>query len=170
MRLPRHALATAAALLCGCAGLQHSMTVRGGRPDPRPLTGPTAIANGREPGREAGDELPRPEASGTTLPTAAAERRVCRRSAWPRGYIAVAYVAGAQDCPAAKTRDDDYPVAILVAYTGRGVGAALDVCADQHVPGGWSVDTEAGGTEQCPGAARTGRDGGATTKRIRRIR
>lgn len=109
-------------------------------------------------------ELPGPGA-GTRR---AGDRQVCRTSAPPRGWIAVAYVSSAGQCPARSGADSIATAAVLTHYADESVGMELDVCADQVIPGGWAiVRDEAADVGRCPGATR---GEGPTTKRIRRVR
>lgn len=99
------------------------------------------------------------------------ERRVCRTGGAPRGWIAVDYVSGSDECPARARRrgaDSAATVAIVVRYDAWPRGTVLEVCADQPVPLTWSYDTEAPAADpgRCPGAARGDRP---TTRRIRRV-
>ena len=173
----RHrSLLAAAALLAACSSLQPSGVRvrgdRGGAPDvPRLGGSPDGTAptlGGTTPGR--GD------LQGTAArPTTAATRRVCRGGAWPSGWIAVGYEAGAKDeCPKGGPKESaqdgatEAPrVAVLARYTGQPVGATLDVCADQHVPIDWLDVHEEADAGQCPGA---GPNGASATRRIRRAR
>jgi len=111
-----------------------------------PVGAPTAVA-----GREAGGV-----------------RRVCRTGSRPSGWIAVAYVtAGEGDCPAVARSDSSASVAVLTYYADLPLQAVLDVCADEPVPKGWTVDdTAADANDSCPGVARNG----TSTYRIRRVR
>jgi hypothetical protein len=96
-----------------------------------------------------------------------AERRVCRTGAWPPGWIAVAYVDAAGECPP-DPQGGVARAAILAEHRSRPVGTVLEVCADQPTPRGWEpgrvVADEWG---RCPGA---GRDGASATKQLRRVR
>lgn len=129
-----------------------------------PVTGPTRP--GAPPAVLPTGELPGP----TTGTRYADERRVCRTSGVPRGWIAVAYVddAGSQ-CPARTGADSLATSMVLTRYADRPRGTDLDVCADQRLPRGWErvmhEDTE--DATRCPGAAPEGK---STTRRIRRMR
>ena len=117
------------------------------------------------PGTPPGD-LPGP-GSGTRY---AEERRVCRTSGVPRGWIAVAYVEDAAgQCPARTGADSTATSMVLLRHTGWPRGTELDVCADQRTPGGWErvMHEDPADATRCPGAARGGEP---TTRRIRRYR
>jgi hypothetical protein len=150
-------------LVAGCAALQPAVSPRvATSPSTRPTIGDASPFDPtHDPGRT---DVP------PTVPraTGSAQRRICRTSAWPTGWIAVAYEAASGDeCPQ-KSGHDEHPVAILVRYAEQPRDATLDVCADQHVPYDWEdmriADADVG---QCPGAAS---NGGSATKRIRRVR
>ena len=117
----------------------------------------------RGPETPPGD-LPGP-ASGTRY---AAERRMCRTSGVPRGWVAVAYVQDAQ-CPARAGADSLATSMVLARHTGWPRGTELEVCADQRTPSGWERVPRADGVDAtaCPGAARAGEP---TTRVIRRYR
>jgi hypothetical protein len=100
------------------------------------------------------------------------ERRVCRTSTRPRGWIAVAYVSAPEQCPARAGADSAAAaatMAVITPYEDRPLGTVLDVCADEPRPTGWNpvFDESTEDTGSCPGA---GRGDGPTTRRIRRIR
>ncbi len=127
-----------------------------------PVTGPTRPEV--PPSVLPPGELPGP-GTGTRY---AGERRACRTSGVPRGWIAVAYVDGAgSQCPARTGVDSLATSMVLTRHSGLPRGAELDVCADQRLPRGWErvlhEDTE--DATACPGAAPEGQ---ATTRRIRR--
>lgn len=159
-------LAAAAALLTGCGAIS-AANVRGATP----RTG----VNGspREPVLQPALEPSRPDVPDATprFPTAAGasagQRRACRGTSQPRGWIAVAYESGS-DCPPAAGRTGEHRVAILVQYTELRPDATLDVCADQGVPRNWE-DVRVDGVDvgSCPGARK---DGGSATRRIRKMR
>lgn len=182
MRRPSRLQASALALVltgaAGCAALRPtSVGVRGGSGDgPRPRGGlpadaPAAgpAAPGRPPSPEPG-ALPGPR--GRPAPVRAtrhaSERRVCRAGGAPRGWIAVAYVSAAGECPARSGADSAATVAVIVRHAEWPRGAVLEVCADQRVPRAWVVDAQHAPEDpgRCPGAARAG---AATTKRLRRV-
>ncbi|HEX7980226.1 MAG TPA: hypothetical protein VF461_16570 [Gemmatimonadaceae bacterium] len=95
-------------------------------------------------------------------------RRSCRKGSRAAGWIAIAYVKGADgDCPGLAPRDSGATVAVLVYYANRPLDDVLDVCADERVPRGWTIDeTDADASDACPGAERKG----SSTVRIRRVR
>lgn len=124
---------------------------------------PTAPGDAGADGRARASD-PRVAAAGHT---SGEQRRVCRSGNRPRGWIAVAYVLGAGDCPLHVGRDTVYTAAVLTRYAGLPIGSLLDVCADEHVPAGWTreaPDPENVG-DSCPGSTR---NGGSATYRIRR--
>lgn len=130
----------------------------------RPLPVPGATQPEVPPSVLPPGELPGPS-TGTRY---AGERRACRTSGVPRGWIAVAYVDGAgSQCPARTGVDSLATSMVLTRHSGLPRGAELDVCADQRLPRGWErvlhEDTE--DATACPGAAPEGQ---STTRRIRR--
>jgi hypothetical protein len=130
---------------------------------------PQAGAPGTTPSPGTPDVGPQPGADRT--PRNADDRRICRSSTPPLGWIAVAYVSAPGQCPArvgADRTSRDATMAILTRYARFPIGAVLDVCADQPTPLNWTTVTDepADGADSCPGAVR---GGGSTTKRIRRI-
>ncbi|GLC23521.1 hypothetical protein [Roseisolibacter agri] len=128
---------------------------------PRQTGGPPADPRGPETPR---GDLPGP-ASGTRY---AAERRMCRTSGVPRGWVAVAYVEDSQ-CPARTGADSMATSMVLTRHTGWPRGTELEVCADQRTPSGWERVPREDGVDAtaCPGAARAGEP---TTRLIRRYR
>lgn len=161
-----HAVLAAAVLLSACGALGPTIRPRGGvtTPTSSPQVGATPIDPGRQPTADPGrTDTP----ASVARPTTAAERRVCRASAWPTGYVAVAYETAAGDeCPRG-AKDAERQVAVLHRFAGLPPSSELDVCADAHVPFGWytvGTPTEGG---PCPGAVA---NGGSATKRIRRLR
>lgn len=133
------------------------------RPGASPARAPGTPADPEWPTTPPGD-LPGP-ASGTRY---ADERRVCRTTSVPRGWIAVAYVSVPGQCPARDGADSLATSSVLARHAGRPRGALLDVCADQPTPSGWErVRDEVEGADRCPGAAPAG---SPTTRRIRRYR
>jgi hypothetical protein len=129
----------------------------GGAPGTRPSPGTPAVAE--QPGA-------------ARTPRNAADRRICRSSSPPLGWIAVAYVSAPGQCPqraGADSTSRDATMAILIRYTRLPIGAVLDVCADQPTPMAWTTVTDEPTDDDgsCPGAVR---GGGSTTKRIRRVR
>ena len=162
----------AGALLAGsvACGVVDSLRLRGGPPARGPVPQP-----GRMPGDLGGqpaDPMPRTPGTGATPGSAGdtrypGTRQVCRTSAPPRGWIAIAYVSGSGECPARRGADSVATAAVLVRYADHAVGTELDVCADQVVPQGWAMSRdEAADGDQCPGATR---GDGPTSKRIRRV-
>ncbi|HEY0778626.1 MAG TPA: hypothetical protein VGD56_11730 [Gemmatirosa sp.] len=96
------------------------------------------------------------------------ERRQCRTSGIPAGWIAVAYVAAPGDCaPRGVHADSTSNAALIVRYGPAPVGTRLDVCVDQPIPPQWSeaTDEAPGDPNACPGAASRDHD---TVRRIRR--
>jgi hypothetical protein len=172
MPLPYLRIAAAGLLVGAVAcGSVNSVRLRGRSPSgdlaPRPgtiagdLGGPTSEPTARTPDIGTMPDL----AGGSRYP---GSRQVCRASAVPRGWIAVAYVSSAGQCPARSGADSTATAAVLMRYADEALGMELDVCADQVIPRGWALAREeANDANQCPGAAR---DDKPTTKRIRRIR
>lgn len=173
--MPRPPVLLSALLLALGASACVSINVRSGReigpPTPfgqRPQT-PEGIDVGprapTDPTPAPGD-LPGPS-SGTRLPS---ERRVCRTSGVPRGWIVVDYVDALGECPARTGPDSSATAAVLARHAGMPRGAELEVCADQRIPRDWdlvrgeplSVDGA-----RCRGAAP---EGWPATKLIRRAR
>ena len=171
MRLSSLRFATAGLLAVAIAcGPLSSARVRGpstpGTMEPRPGTSPSDLGGwpADPPRTPTVGGLPGP-ATGTRN---AAERRVCRTSAVPRGWIAVAYVSGDGQCPARRGADSEATAAVLMRYADLSLGTVLEVCADQPLPEGWLVAREqVSDADRCPGAVR---DDGPTTKRIERRR
>jgi hypothetical protein len=170
--MTRSALAVTAAaiLLAGTAGCgivsSWQPHVRTSSSEPSlPRTGPSARPSPGAPGVR--------ERPGTSrAPHNVDDRRICRSSSTPRGWIAVAYVSAPEQCPARPGADSTAnaaSVAVLARYLGLPLGAVLDVCADQPTPNGWGMVTDepVDDATSCPGAVR---GGGSTTKRIRRNR
>jgi hypothetical protein len=129
----------------------------GGAPGTRPSPGTPDV--GVQPGADR-------------APRNADDRRICRSSSPPLGWIAVAYVSAPGQCPqraGADSTSRDATMAILTRYARFPSGAVLDVCADQPTPTAWTTVTDepSDGDASCPGAVR---GGGSTTKRIRRVR
>ena len=160
----RSSLALALALaLVGC-GSAMSISPRGTAGNPAVPRGNTAVLDPRlnpQPG-----DVPSTVPPAGPRATASEQRRVCRTSGTPRGWIAVAYESGSADCPA--EGDSEYRVAVLVSLKSQLRDATLDVCGDQHVPIDWTEERDAAvDNGQCPGALKDGR---SATKRIRRNR
>lgn len=95
-------------------------------------------------------------------------RRICRTSSVPRGWIAIRYVADADECPTSPDAENRYTAAVIQRYSGEPIGAVLTVCADQRIPSGWVRDRDPESTDGCLGARV--RDGAPTTRVIRRVR
>ncbi|MGZ8377187.1 MAG: hypothetical protein ACXWZS_12630 [Gemmatirosa sp.] len=174
--MPRPTLLCAALLLSigatACVSINLSSGSQDGAPTPfgqRPR-GPDAIDVGprapTDPTPAPGD-LPGPP-SGTRL---AGERRVCRTSSVPRGWIVVDYVPAMGECPARAGADSAATAAVLTRYAGLHRGATLEVCADQRTPRDWELVRDqvppVVDASRCLGAVR---DGSAPTRVIRRYR
>jgi hypothetical protein len=168
-------LRCALVLLTGTAAACSSVNLRGGSGDrgSSPIDArrdwPAVIDAGprrpTDPTPAPGD-LPGPN-SGTRL---AGERRVCRTTGVPRGWIVVDYVAAPGECPARAGADSLATAAVLTRYEGMYRGATLEVCADQRTPFDWEVvrtEEPVIDATRCLGAVRDGRP---TTKLIRRVR
>jgi hypothetical protein len=165
--MTRAGLLTAAAMLsvgvlCACSSFRpraSSTSSRGG------LDG--TLKPGASPGR--GRQLPGGAAVGDDGRVDRESRRSCRKGTRPSGWIAIAYVKGVgeDDCPGLARSDSGFTVAVLVYYANHKLDETLDVCADERVPRGWTIDeTEADASDACPGAERKG----SSTVRIRRVR
>jgi hypothetical protein len=151
-------LATTALLGTGCGMSLH------------PRIGPEATEPGAIPGSTA---VGGPRAFPYPPPASQPEqgellRQICRTHGIPRGWIAIRYVAGAEECPNAPDGGDRYTAAVIRRYSTEPVGATLMVCADQRVPDGWTWERGSGSAGSCPGA-RVGEDS-PTALVMRRIR
>jgi hypothetical protein len=104
--------------------------------------------------------------TGRTHSAAFETRRICRGGAWPSGWIAIAYESSSNECPRSTDRES-YNVATIARYETQSIGQTLEVCADQSVPHGWTIEPndEVRG-DACPGA---GKDGASATRLIRRV-
>ncbi|MFL5617176.1 MAG: hypothetical protein ACJ79A_02135 [Gemmatimonadaceae bacterium] len=155
-----------AGVLCACSSFRpHSRTgsgSRGGlfvprRPDDAPgedgIDGRVLPAGSPSPG--AG------RAVGGT-------RRVCRAGSRPSGWIAVAYVSASDgECDGLTKADSGATAAVLTYYADRPIAATLEVCADEPVPRGWTIDAATSDpSDSCPGVERHG----SSTYSIRRLR
>src|SRR5437870_3526425 len=114
MRYSRPLVLLAATGLAACgASMRPSVRARGGSITDAPRIGAVPTDVTRDPSREPGRTDAAPSGpTATPRNTAAPERRVCRRSAWPTGWLAVAYVAGDDGCAKGQTKEDR-AVAIL---------------------------------------------------------
>jgi hypothetical protein len=157
------------ATACGAVNLRGASGERGTAPADARGGWPAVVDGGpRRPTdpTPAPGELPGPN-SGTRL---AGERRVCRTTGVPRGWIVVDYVSAPGECPARAGADSLATAAVLTRFDVLHRGATLEVCADQRTPFDWEVvrDQEPViDAARCRGAVRDGR---ATTKLIRRVR
>jgi hypothetical protein len=117
------------------------------------------------PGTQRGGTIPNVRGSAGQ----AASREICRGSPFPRGWIAVDYIASSA-C-SNSLHDTGANTALIVNYTALPPETVLVVCSDQHLPGGWErlPEEEAdASSSQCPrrsGATRKG----PTIVRIRRL-
>lgn len=95
-------------------------------------------------------------------------RRVCRSDARPAGWIAIAYVGDEGACRTRAPGDSMPMAAILTRYEVLAPETVLEVCADERIPRGWTWarTPSADASDSCPGAER---EGGSTTRRIRRL-
>ena len=77
--------------------------------------------------------------------------------------------AGEGDCPTLARGDSTATAAtaaVLTYYADLPLDAVLDVCADEPVPRGWTIDdTAADASDSCPGVERKG----SSTYRISRV-
>lgn len=78
--------------------------------------------------------------------------RICRTRSMPRGWIAIAYVFGGDECPPSRDPEDLYTAATIQRYADRSVGTVMRVCADQPVPRGWVREYGRDPGGDCPGA------------------
>lgn len=163
-------LATLAAL-GACGTLISSFQPRvGGRGTTQPTTdafGTGRTVSGRDTtllGRPRDRVRPTPNGGGEL-----AQRRLCRASGVPSGWIAVAYEASTDQCPGRGVRGTDSvaTVAVIVRYATAPLGTRLDVCVDQSTPFGWTwvSDEGPGDPGACPQAAPRGQE---TVRRIER--
>ncbi len=126
----------------------------------------TQFGVGAEPTSRPGVS-PAAARSGTARP--AETKRVCRSSGRAAGWIAIDYVDG-EGCGVAQTAGNAHAVAVLVDYRNLNVGSELEVCGDEHIPAGWTIDhwlDESNG--RCPDDAPKGDTARRTVKRIRRL-
>lgn len=146
--------------LGACSG----MALRSGRPA-EPIPGPMT---GRIPGTIDGDEETGPVNS--TLPSSSGRQTLCRSTPYPRGWVAVDYVAGGSTC--GPTGQEPYTAVVLQRLAPLPEGTVLTICTGQNVPINWQRETDQEGSVssgQCPrnpGDTRTG----PTVMQIRRIR
>jgi len=71
------------------------------------------------------------------------------------------------ECAIRARGDSSFTVAVLAHYSDLEVAEVLDVCADERVPRGWTIDdTNAEASAACPGVERKG----SSTFRMRRVR
>jgi hypothetical protein len=156
-----------AGVFCACSSFRpHVRTPsapRGGVFEPRR---PGDATSG---GGDIGGQVPRVGVAGSMAGRAVeGSQRVCRNASRPSGWIAVAYVsASADECAMRARSDSSAAVAIITFYADRPLGTVLDVCADEPLPRGWTIDEADGeGGDGCPGVERKG----SSTFRMRRVR
>jgi hypothetical protein len=137
----------------------------------RPHLGDSDAPSSGVPGR-AGPTPPRDGSFGSPdrghRPLAQTERRVCKATGWPRGWVATMYERAGGECPAGRGADSTGMMAVITRHELLPRESILDICADQIIPAGWLLISrepqEAG--EFCPGAEKSG---ASSVKRIRRV-
>lgn len=136
--------------LSACAGISvgaHKGPTYGGDLGPSPRMGtPTAVA-----------------LSGARDPSTT--KQVCRASGREPGWIAIDYIAG-DGCVLLK--GDGHPIALVTNYARLPRGTELEVCADERIPSGWTLDAWPEQDGRCPPDRATDTPR-RTVKRIRRI-
>jgi hypothetical protein len=100
-------------------------------------------------------------------PLTATERRVCKSSSWPRGWVATMYQRSGSECPAGRGADSVGMMAVITRHDQLPRNSVLDICADQMIPAGWELLSREPEdlADLCPGAAK---QGSSSVKRIRR--
>jgi hypothetical protein len=155
-----------AGVLCACSSF---------RPHSRPGTGsrgglfePRRAGDGSDGGGIGGRVLPAGSPAPGAGRAAGGTRRVCRTASRPSGWIAVAYVSASEgECDGLAKADSGATAAVLTYYADRPIAATVEVCADEPVPRGWTIDDAASEpSESCPGVERHG----SSTYSIRRLR
>jgi hypothetical protein len=91
---------------------------------------------------------------------------VCRSAGVPRGWVAVDYIDGGQQCGS----DEPYNAAILQRLAPMPQGTVLLVCTGQTIPINWRRDSGSdapAGSGQCPRNPRDTRTGPTTMTIVR---
>src|SRR5690242_5270798 len=150
-----------ACLVASAACSSMGVRVHGRVPNQQPLFGGTMRDTS-----SVGPSTPGGRTTGRSHSASFETRRICRSSAWPSGWIAIAYESSPKECPSSSERVS-YNVATIARYDTQARGQTLEVCADQTIPRGWIREGDDDTTgDACPGA---GKGDASVTRRIRRI-
>ena len=133
---------------CGSVGFHGQQTPFGAPEVNRPLITPHAIPAGTQRG--------------------AGTRIVCRTSGNGDGWIAIDYLENGEGCATSAKTGRGHPYALVVDYHPYAIGDVLEVCGDEMVPAGWTVEQWLDPDGRCPPDHRSSEDQ-KTVKRIRRV-